>query len=173
VNRALDSAGSGATARQSDIRRPLPNAAAHRPGPLSKAGSANLALRATMEAGVVAGLGYWGYHTGSGWHGRAALAVVAPLAGFGFWGLVDFHRAGRYAEALRLCQEMAVSGLAAAALYVAGQRYLGLGLGLLSVAYHALVYVQGGALLAKGASTEKLTASGAELDSKFSHPGDH
>ena len=40
-------------------------------------------------------------------------------------------------------QELAVSGLAAVALYAAGQHLLGWALGLLSVAYHALVYLQG------------------------------
>jgi hypothetical protein len=39
----------------------------------------------------------------------------APLVGFGFWGAVDFHQAGRFAEPLRLIQELAISALAAVA----------------------------------------------------------
>lgn len=38
---------------------------------------------------------------------------------------MDFHRAGRLAEPLRLLQELAVSGLAAVALYAVGQHLLG------------------------------------------------
>jgi hypothetical protein len=62
-------------------------------------------------------------------------------------GAVDFHQAGRLAEPLRLLQELAISGLAAAALYSAGQHLLGWALGLLSAGYHTLVYLQGGRLL--------------------------
>ena len=107
----------------------------------------NLALRALIEAGVVGGLAYWGVHTGNGAAEKIVFGLGAPLVGFGFWGTVDFHQAGRLAEPLRLMQELAVSGLAALALYVVGQRTLGLTLAALSVLYHALVYVSGGTLL--------------------------
>ena len=46
-----------------------------------------------------------------------------------------------------MLQELAISGLAAAALYSAGQHLLGCALGLLSAAYHTLVYLQSGRLL--------------------------
>ena len=84
---------------------------------------------------------------GAGTGMKILLAVGAPALGFGFWGAVDFRRAGRLAEPLRLLQELAISALAAAALYTAGQHLLGWGLGLASVVYHALVYLQGGRLL--------------------------
>jgi Protein of unknown function (DUF2568) len=106
-----------------------------------------LALRALMEAGIVGALGYWGYRTGTDTGMTILLAAGAPALGFGFWGAVDFHQAGRLAEPLRLLQELAISGLAAVALYAAGQHLLGWALGLLSVIYHALVYAQGGRLL--------------------------
>ena len=51
------------------------------------------------------------------------------------------------AESLRLIEELIISGLAALALYVAGQHALGWTLGLLSIVYHTLVYVSGGRLL--------------------------
>lgn len=70
-----------------------------------------------------------------------------PFAGFGFWGAIDFHQAGRFAEPLRLIQELAISALAAAAWYAAGDHSLALALGALSAAYHVLVYVSGGRLL--------------------------
>jgi hypothetical protein len=106
-----------------------------------------LVLRVLMEAGIVAGLAWWGYRAGAGTGMKILLAVGAPALGFGFWGAVDFRQAGRLAEPLRLLQELAICALAAAAAYAAGQHLLGWVLGLLSAAYHALVYLQGGRLL--------------------------
>lgn len=100
-----------------------------------------------MEFGIVVALGMWGYHVGSSTWARIALAVVAPLVGFGFWGMVDFHQAGRLAEPLRFIQELVVSGLAAWAWYAAGQHLLGWTLAGLSIVYHALVYLIGDRLL--------------------------
>lgn len=107
----------------------------------------SLGLRAVMETGVVVGLAYWGYETGANTIAKIGLALGVPLLGIGFWGAVDFHQAGRAAEALRLVQELVVTGLVALALGSAGQPLLGLMLALLSVVYHALVYVSGGRLL--------------------------
>jgi hypothetical protein len=106
-----------------------------------------LVLRVLMEAGIVAAFAWWGYRAGAGIALKILLAAGAPALGFGFWGAVDFHQAGRLAEPLRLLQELAISSLAAVAVYAAGQHFLGWVLGLLSVAYHALVYLQGGRLL--------------------------
>lgn len=75
------------------------------------------------------------------------LAVVAPVLVFGFWGLVDFRRAGRFAKPLRLVQELALSLLAAAALYFVGQPVPAWILVAVSVAHHALVYALGERLL--------------------------
>lgn len=110
-------------------------------------------LRAIMELGIVLGLAYWGYQTGSGGLARIGLAIGAPLVGFGFWGLVDFHQLGRAAEPLRLVQELVVSGLVAVAVWNAGQPILGLLMGLLSILYHALVYASGGRLLRRRQQT--------------------
>ena len=90
-----------------------------------------------METGIVLGLGYWGYQTGSGTLAKVVLAIVAPLVGFGFWGAVDFHQAGRAAEGLRLAQELLVSGFAGAAVWSAGQPVIGLLMAVLSIVYHA------------------------------------
>ena len=106
-----------------------------------------LVLRVLMEAGIVGAFAYWGYRAGAGAGMKILLAAGAPALGFGFWGAVDFRQAGRLAEPLRLVQELAISGLAAAAVYAAGQHVLGWVLGLLSAAYYALVYLQGGRLL--------------------------
>ena len=117
------------------------------PGPaMPRIPRLTLTLRVTMEAGIIAALAWWGYHIGPTTT-KIALAVAVPAAGFGFWGAVDFRQAGRLAEPLRLAQELAVTGLAAAALYAAGQHLFGWALGVTSAAYHALVYASGGRLL--------------------------
>ena len=107
----------------------------------------NLLLRVTMECGVVAGLAFWGVHSGGGTGTKILYGVAAPALGFGFWGAVDFHQLGRLSELVRLIQELVVSGLAAAAWYAAGQHALGLALAALSLVYHALVYTTGMRLL--------------------------
>jgi len=107
----------------------------------------NPALRGVMELGIVLAIGYWGYRAGGNTLARGLLAFGAPLLVFGFWGLVDFRGSGVLAEPLRLCQELALSGIAAVALYAAGQHALGWALGVLSIVHHALVYLLGERLL--------------------------
>lgn len=114
---------------------------------LSASERTNLTLRVAMETGIVVALGFWGYHVGPGAGAKIALMIGVPLVGFGFWGAVDFRRAGRFAEPLRLAQELVVSGLAAAAWYAAGQQALGIALAGLSLLYHLLVYASGARLL--------------------------
>ena len=100
-----------------------------------------------MEMGIIVALGWWGVQTGDSVGMKIALGIAVPVIGFGFWGLVDFHRTGSIAEPLRLIQELVVSGLAAVAWYTAGQHTLGLMLGLLSIIYHTMVYTVGETLL--------------------------
>jgi hypothetical protein len=107
----------------------------------------NLALRGLMEGGVVVGLAWWGFATGDGTGMKVLLGVGAPLVGFGFWGAVDFRRAGRVSEPARLLQELAVSGLASVAWYAAGRHALGVALAAVSIVHHALVYALGERLL--------------------------
>ena len=114
---------------------------------MSPASAVNLGLRVIMETGVVAGLAYWGVHTGDTAAAKAALGIGAPLVGFGIWGALDFRDAGPHAEALRLAEELVISGLAAAALYAAGRPILGAALAAVSIAHHLLVYAIGERLL--------------------------
>jgi len=100
-----------------------------------------------MEAAIVAALAMWGYHAGPGTVGKLVLALAAPAVGFGVWGAVDFRQAGRFAETLRLVQELVISGLAAATWYAAGQHAAGTALAIVSLACHGLVYLGGGRLL--------------------------
>lgn len=107
----------------------------------------NLALRVIMETAIIAALGYWGFQQGGSTGAKILLAFAVPLFGFGFWGLVDFHQAGRWAEPLRLAQELLIAGLAALALLAVGERALGWALALLTVIHHALVYALGERLI--------------------------
>jgi hypothetical protein len=114
---------------------------------MSRSERINLTLRVTLETGIVVALGFWGYQVGSGAGSKIALMILVPLVGFGFWGAVDFRQAGRFAESLRLIQELVISGLAAVAWYAAGQPALGIALAGLSLLYHTLVYASGARLL--------------------------
>ena len=107
----------------------------------------NVALRGIMEAGIIFGLGYWGYQTGQDLEAKLLLSTAAPLLLFGFWGFYDFHKAGRNAELWRLLQELLISGMAAVALYMAGQHVFCWVLAGISIMHHALVYLLGGSLL--------------------------
>jgi hypothetical protein len=107
----------------------------------------NLALRGVMEAGIVLALGYWGYHTGENTFSKILLCIITPLIGFGFWGLIDFHRFGKFSEPLRLMQELLICGLAALALYVVGMRLDCWFMAGVSIMHHVLVYALGERLL--------------------------
>lgn len=107
----------------------------------------NIGLRGLLELGIVIALGVWGYTTGKGATMKVLLSIVAPLIGFGFWGLVDFRKTGSLAESLRLAQELLITDLAAVAWYSAGAQAWGWSLALLSIVHHALVYLLGGTLL--------------------------
>lgn len=100
-----------------------------------------------MELGIVVALAYWGYHSGKNATQSTLLSIGAPLLIFGFWSLFDFRKVVATPEPYRLVQELILSGLAATAWYSAGQRTLGVTLGLISIVHHALVYVLGERLL--------------------------
>ncbi len=106
-----------------------------------------LLLRVTLELAVVATLAYWGYRQGSGTTTSVVYALLAPAVGFGIWGAVDFHQAGRLAEPLRLLEELAISALAAVGLWVSGQPAFAFALAALSLVYHVAVYATGTRLL--------------------------
>ena len=122
---------------------------------LSATQLAMLILRVTMETGIVAALAYWGAHTPSSTGIKVLFGIAAPLIGFGIWGAVDFHQAGRHAEHLRLVEELVISLLAAAALCATGEQLAGVALGALSIVYHTLVYATGATLLKHEPATTK------------------
>ena len=87
------------------------------PGRLSLVQLVILIFRVTTEAAIVGGLAYWGAHTGSTTTLKMLSGIGAPVIGFGIWGAVDFRQARRLAEHLRLVEELAISLLAAVALF--------------------------------------------------------
>jgi Protein of unknown function (DUF2568) len=107
----------------------------------------NLALRAVMEAGIVAGLAYWGLQFGETTLTKITFFVAAPALIFGFWGLYDFHNFGKWSEFLRLIQELILSFIAAFALYTSGQHLLGWILAVISVVHHIFIYLLAETLL--------------------------
>jgi len=107
----------------------------------------SLILRWIMEAGIVLGLIYWGVFTGDSTEMKVILAVLAPVVVFGFWGFVDFRWIGRSKEAVRLIQELAITGLVAVALVTAGKPFPAWLLIAVSIGHHVLLYLTGGRLL--------------------------
>lgn len=107
----------------------------------------NVGLRGLMEAAIVIGMAYCGYVLGNRGVWKIILAILFPVAGFGFWGLVDFHRLHKHGETLRFIQEMLITGLLAAALYVLGAHGAGWVLAILSLLHHSLTYLLGERLL--------------------------
>lgn len=107
----------------------------------------NVTLRAVMEAGIIFAAGYWGYQAGSTPFTKILLMIITPVFLFGFWGLVDFHKAGKFGESFRLVEELFITGLAAILLFISGARILGLILAIISVIHHVLVYLLGERLL--------------------------
>jgi len=107
----------------------------------------NVVLRALMELGIVLAFGYWGFHAGNNKTVHILLGLLTPLVAFGFWGMVDFHNAGRLSELFRLIQELIISLLAAFALYKTRAIDFAITLAILSLVYHSLVYLNGDRIL--------------------------
>jgi hypothetical protein len=107
----------------------------------------NVGLRAVMESGIVLGFAFWGYHVGDGPAVKLLFAAGAVVLGFGFWGAVDFREAGRWAERLRLLQELFITASATAAWWAAGWPDLGIAVAVTSIVYHMSVYASGNRLL--------------------------
>ena len=91
----------------------------------SKLKTINLVLRGIMETGIVAGLAYWGFHTGQNTTMKTLLCIGTPMLVFGFWGSYDFHNFHKWSETLRLVQELLLPGLATIAIYISGLHFLG------------------------------------------------
>ena len=79
--------------------------------------AANLTLRFLLELAAIGALGYWGFRTGAGPLGKAALGLGAPALAIVVWGAFVAPKASVDApEAVRLLLSLAVFGAAAIAL---------------------------------------------------------
>jgi Protein of unknown function (DUF2568) len=112
-----------------------------------------LVLRVAIEVGIVAALAYWGFEHGNGTTESVMLAIAAPAVGFGIWGGIDFHQAGRLAEPMRLVEELVISAVAVVAVWRAGAPAFAIALAAGSIVYHAAVYAAGERLLKPRTST--------------------
>ncbi len=104
--------------------------------------NANLALAFFLELGVLASLGYWGFHTGSGVIAKIVLGIGLPALAIVVWGLFGSPQATWHLDGIwRLILQIVFFGSAAVALYVAGQRVWGVVFALLFVINTTLIYV--------------------------------
>ena len=82
----------------------------------------NMVLRFVLELCALAGLGYWGFTTGSGTLGKVVLGLGAPILAAVLWGMFVAPKAVRpLHDPAKLLVELLVFGGAAAGLYAAGQ----------------------------------------------------
>lgn len=82
----------------------------------------NLGLRFILELSLLAALGYWGFHSGSGTLRHVVLGIGAPLLVAIYWGLFLSPKATfSLPSPAKLILEIAVFALAVAALYASGQ----------------------------------------------------
>ncbi len=122
-----------------------------------------------MEAGIVAALAFWGYERGQGTTTSVVFAIVAPAVGFGVWGGIDFHQAGRFAEPMRLLEELVISAVAVIALWLTGTPAFAIALAVVSIVYHAAVYATGGRLLKPRASASGRVRGNYALRERMGH----
>jgi hypothetical protein len=106
--------------------------------------NANLALAFFLELGVLAALGYWGFHTGQGVIARIALGIGIPLLAVVVWGLFGAPKAVLPLDGpWHLLLQVVFFGSAALALFAAGQRVAGVVFALVFALNTALVFAWG------------------------------
>lgn len=109
---------------------------------LSVLKNANLALAFFLELGVLASLGYWGFHNGQGVIGKIALGIGAPALAVVIWGMWGAPKSQwQLHGSWYLLLQIVFFGSAALALYVADQRSLGIAFALIFVLNCTLAYV--------------------------------
>ena len=103
--------------------------------------NANLALAFLLELGVLAALGYWGFQTGQGLIAKIALGIGAPLIAVVVWGIFGAPKSAWQLKGIpRLTLQVVFFGSAAVALFISGQRILGVAFALIFVLNHVLLY---------------------------------
>ncbi len=105
---------------------------------------ANLLLRFLLELFALAGLGYWGFHTGSSLIVKLGLGLGAPLLAVVVWGsFVSPNAAVPVSTLVWLLLQLAIFGAAMAGLVASGHPSLAGVLGLAVVTNGILMYVWG------------------------------
>jgi hypothetical protein len=104
--------------------------------------SGNLLLRFLLELCILVALGYWGFKTGQQTAVQIGLGIGSPLLFAVVWGIFLAPASSRrLREPWLLIAELIIFGLAVAALYSTGQRYLAGAFGLIYVINKMLMYV--------------------------------
>src|SRR5689334_7953899 len=103
--------------------------------------NANLALAFFLELAVLAGLGYWGFYTGQGTLAKIGLGIGVPMVAVVVWAFFGAPQAAwRLQGPWFLILRVIFFGSAAAALFTASQRVLGVVFALVVVVNLALIY---------------------------------
>ena len=101
----------------------------------------NLAVAFLLELCLLAALGYWGFHTGSGPLGKTALGIGVPLLVAVVWGLFLAPKAAIAVPVqARVVLKIALFGLAIVALAIAGRPTLAWAFAVIAVLNGALLY---------------------------------
>jgi hypothetical protein len=91
--------------------------------------AANLALRFLLELCLLAAFAYWGFQSGGQTMAKIALGIGVPLLAAVIWGFFMAPKSSRrLRDPWRLLAELALFGLAAAALASIGRDVLALAL---------------------------------------------
>lgn len=106
--------------------------------------SANLILRFLLELGVVAGLGYWGFGSGTSVMLKVALGVGVPVVAVVVWGMFGAPRSTMALHgSMHLLLEVLLFGSAAVALWASGRPSLAVAFGVTVAINRVLMSVWG------------------------------
>ena len=103
---------------------------------------ANLALAFLLELGMLAALGYWGFHTGESSISRISLGLGAPLLAATVWGIFLSPKATvKVPRVIKFILQVIVFGAAVAALFAADRPTWAWVFGLLVILNKILLYI--------------------------------
>jgi hypothetical protein len=103
---------------------------------------ANYVVRFFLELSSLVALGFWGYGVGAGPTARIVFAIVAPLLGAVFWGLLVAPKAPtKLPQRARMLLGLVVFGAATAGLYGIGHTALAIAFGATALVSTTLMIV--------------------------------
>lgn len=104
--------------------------------------STNLALAFLLELGMLAALGYWGFHTGESSISRNSLGLGAPLLAATVWGIFLSPKAAvKVPRVIKFILQVIVFGAAVAALFAADRPTWAWVFGLFVILNKILLYI--------------------------------